>query len=136
MTLGVLVSSAQAITYSYPFKTFGEELATTGSTADILRAFGMFGYQSDAASRLWVRARALDVVKWRWDRRDRLGFRGGDRNLYRYAANRPSTRFDPSGLKYKCPIPDVNASGFDDAMDCANDCALEGGNAGELPTAW
>jgi len=92
------VSSAQSITDSYLFKAFGEELLVSGSTADIMRAFGMYGYQRDEASRLWVRARALDVVKGRWDSRDPIGFRGSDWNLYRNVGNEPVNRADPTGL--------------------------------------
>jgi RHS repeat-associated protein len=93
-----LVSAAQAITDTYLYKAFGEELLITGSTNNVMRAFGMFGYQRDAASRLWVRARPLDVVKGRWDSRDPISFGGGDWNLYRYVRNRPTVRVDPFGL--------------------------------------
>jgi RHS repeat-associated protein len=66
----------------------------------------MLGYQRDEASRLWVRARNLDVVKGRYVSRDPLWIHGLLVNAYRYVKNGPINLQDPSGeeIKPTCPF--------------------------------
>ncbi|MCX6382377.1 MAG: hypothetical protein NT023_23355 [Armatimonadetes bacterium] len=59
---------------------------------------GTLGYYRDSASRTYVRARTLNTAQGRWMTQDPIGFQGGDYNLYRYVANRPTVLTDPSGL--------------------------------------
>jgi hypothetical protein len=49
---------------------WGVEVAATGVTVNPYRAFGAWGYERDAASRLYVRARHLRVDLGRWVSRD------------------------------------------------------------------
>src|SRR5262249_26864015 len=43
------------------------------------------------------RARYYDSGTGRWISQDPLGFKAGDRNLYRYVGNSPTNAMDPSG---------------------------------------
>jgi RHS repeat-associated protein len=91
-----LISSAGAITDSYAFKAFGEELAISESTVNPHRYVGQYGYYRDTATRQYVRARHLDVSVGRWMSRDPLG-PGKGRNMYSYANASPLLLRDPSG---------------------------------------
>jgi RHS repeat-associated protein len=57
------------------------------------RAFGQFGYERDAASRLYVRARHLRPDQGRWLSRDPVE----TEPRYLYVANQPTAKTDPSG---------------------------------------
>jgi RHS repeat-associated protein len=46
----------------------------------------------------YVRARWLDALKGRWDRRDPIGYYGGDWNLYPYVSNSGVDMIDPTGM--------------------------------------
>jgi RHS repeat-associated protein len=106
----VLVSVGGAVTDSYTFRAFGEEVATSGSTVNPLRYVGAYGYYREGAARYYVRARWLDVAQGRWLSRDPVETRGDD--FYRYGGNIPTTFIDPTGLfslacaKACCCCPD------------------------------
>jgi RHS repeat-associated protein len=92
----VLVSVGGAVTDSYTFKAFGEEIAGSGSSVNPLRYVGAYGYYREAAERYYVRARWLDLAQGRWLSRDPL--ESPARIWYLYGWNRPITDVDPSGL--------------------------------------
>ena len=83
---------------SYSYKAFGGELASGNGTANPHRYIGLYGYYVDKTTRLYVRARHLDVTDGRWMSKDPIGFEGGDTNLFRYVRNGPVTLLDPDGL--------------------------------------
>jgi len=57
----------------------------------------------DTTTRYYVRARHLDIFRCRWLTGDRIGFRGGDWNLYRYALCGPTSYMDRDGLTARMP---------------------------------
>jgi RHS repeat-associated protein len=93
----VLTDATGAVSDTLLTDAWGVEVAASGATVNPYRAFGAWGYERDAASRLYVRARHLRVDLGRWVSRDPIGFYGGDWNLYGYAENEPSTGADPTG---------------------------------------
>lgn len=94
----VLTDATGAVTDTLTTDAWGVEVAVSGSTVNPYGAFGQFGYERDAASRLYVRARHLRVDLGRWVSRDPIGFAGGDANVYGYVRQRPIEAIDPSGL--------------------------------------
>jgi RHS repeat-associated protein len=92
-----LISSG-AVTDTYTFTGFGELLASSGSTVNPFKFIGGYGYYSDAASRIYVRARYYDPVRGRWVSTDPIGFAAEDWNLFRYSSNEPLVHNDPTGL--------------------------------------
>ena len=69
--------------------------------------FGFAGGLYDSDTRL-VRFGARDYCAQigRWTTRDPDGLMGGDTNLFRYVANDPVNRTDPSGRQFFCPPED------------------------------
>jgi RHS repeat-associated protein len=61
----------------------------SGDTPNAYIYKGLWGYEQDADSRLYVRARHLDTAQGRWMSKDPIGFEAGDVNLYRYVGNDP-----------------------------------------------
>ncbi len=61
----IIVSPAGAITDSYLYKAFGEEVAVSGATINPLRFGGQVGYWRDEAERLDVKRRVLRVDQGR-----------------------------------------------------------------------
>ena len=55
-----------------------------------------------------MRSRYYDPEAARWLSEDRTGYRGGDVNLYRYAANNPVNEVDPSGEAVLVAYEDVH----------------------------
>ena len=94
----VLTDATGAVTDTLLSNAWGVEVASTGTTANPYRAFGAWGYERDAASRLYVRARHLRVDLGRWASRDPFGIRAGDGNLYWYVSDLPTRAADPTGL--------------------------------------
>jgi RHS repeat-associated protein len=90
----VLVSVGGAVTDSYTFKAFGEEVAASGSTVNPLRYVGAYGYYRETAERYYVRARYYNSAIGRWNSRDQLDLQPA----YQYVRNRPIQDADPSGL--------------------------------------
>jgi RHS repeat-associated protein len=94
----VLTDAAGAVTDTLLTDAWGVEVAASGATVNPYRAFGAWGYERDAATRLYVRARHLRVDLGRWVSRDPIGFGGGDPNMLRYVGNRLPIAADPAGL--------------------------------------
>jgi hypothetical protein len=61
----------------------------------------------------------------RWLSRDPIGFNGGDANLYRYVANMPTMRTDPSGQSATCQCGTRKARALQPQAKC-HDCCVEG----------
>jgi len=95
-TIGLL-DNTQTITDTFSYYPYGEVVSRTGTTATPFQFLGTLGYYRDSASRTYVRARTLNTAQGRWMTQDPIGFKGGDVNLYRYVANRPTVLTDPSG---------------------------------------
>ena len=93
----LLTNQSAGVSDAYLYSAFGEELSVSGNSANPLRFGGEVGYYRDAAERVYVRARHLDVDTGRWLSRDPIGFDGGDWNLYRYVRSKPTVLTDPSG---------------------------------------
>ena len=92
----ILVSPAGAVTDSYLYKAFGEEVAVSGATVNSLRFGGQVGYWRDEAERLYVRARHLRTDMGRfltWDSAEFIG----SVNLYIYVLNMPLVLSDAQG---------------------------------------
>jgi RHS repeat-associated protein len=87
------------VTDTYAYNAFGEVTERTGSTVNPFQFVGQKGYYHDPATGdLIVRRRPLSAGDGKWRSPDPAGV-AEDPNLYRYAANNPISRFDPSGLK-------------------------------------
>jgi RHS repeat-associated protein len=72
---------------------------TSGSDAANWDRYKYAARKLDSVTRLQSnRARWDDPKAGRWTSQDPLGFDAGDANRYRYVANRPTDRIDPSGL--------------------------------------
>ena len=108
-TIG-LIDSTQTITDTFSYYPYGEVASRTGTTTTPFQFLGTLGYYRDSASRTYVRARTLNTAQGRWMTQDPIGFKGGDINLYRYVANRPTVLTDPSGLLVSiCHRPTVGS---------------------------
>jgi RHS repeat-associated protein len=80
---------------SYLYEPFGK--ATTQGVLSP-NAFQFTGRESDGTGLTHYRARYYYAYPQRFISEDRLGFAGGDQNLYAYVGNRPLTATDPLGL--------------------------------------
>lgn len=110
------------------YTPFGEELGSTGTSANTLR---FTGRERDPDTGLYYfRARYYDPEIGRFLSEDPLGFDGGDVNLYAYAANNPLRFNDPSG---NCPVCITAGIGaLIGAGGGALTAAVQGKNASEI----
>ena len=93
-----VTDSAGAITDTFTYTAWGEEVERTGTTVVPFRWVGQLGYYRDLESAsYWVRTRAFHPGIARWKSIDPLGFLAGI-NRFEYAYNRPIFAVDPSGL--------------------------------------
>jgi RHS repeat-associated protein len=90
----VLADSTGAVSDSYLFSAFGEELASSGATINPLRFGGLVGYYRDITNRMYVRARYLNSLQASWLSRDPLAITPD----YKYVNQRPTVFLDPLGL--------------------------------------
>jgi RHS repeat-associated protein len=93
-----LLDSGQAISDTFAYWPYGEERTRTGTTATPFRFVGTQGYYRDSPSRSYVRARFLDQARARWMTPDPRAAGHEHGSPYVYAAARPTTDLDPSGL--------------------------------------
>lgn len=78
------------------FNSFGVIIGQTDPSAQ--PRFAFTGREFDSVTGLYqYRTRFYDPAAGRFINEDRIGFSGGDANLYRYVGNNPVTRIDPSG---------------------------------------
>jgi RHS repeat-associated protein len=131
----LLADSTGAISDSYLFKGFGEELASTGSTVNPLRFGGLVGYYRDIANRMYVRARHLNSLQGRWLSRDPVEATTARVRPYEYGRNRPLTEPDPTGKMSGlfCAIFCIPAGPYYElcAEACDNACTIA-----ELKDIW
>src|SRR5438067_6061627 len=72
-----LLDNTQTQTDTFAYWPYGEERSRTGTTPTPFRFVGTAGYYRDSGSRVYVRARHLDISKGRWLVRDPLLSRVG-----------------------------------------------------------
>ena len=93
----LLTDTAATTTDARLTDAWGVQIASTGTTVNPFTAFGKWGYYQDSSIKFYVRRRHLRAPVGLWTNRDPFGS-VDDLNLYRYVRNRPTSRFDPSGL--------------------------------------
>jgi RHS repeat-associated core domain len=96
----VVNSSTGAIAQQMNYDEFGN---ITSDSNPGFQPFGFAGGLYDRDTGL-VRfgARDYDPVTGRWTKKDPIGFRGGDMNLYGYVLNEPTSLTDYNGLTVTC----------------------------------
>ncbi|CAN1210287.1 hypothetical protein TUMEXPCC7403_08840 [Tumidithrix helvetica PCC 7403] len=95
-TVRDLVSSAGVVQKHIKYDSFGN---VTGQSAPLVKSrFGFTGREFDSETGLYYyRSRYYDSVVGRFISEDRIGFAGGDTNLYRYVGNSATNGTDPFG---------------------------------------
>ena len=96
-----LVSNAGAVVGHFTYDSFGQ-VVSAASTGTVDSRYKFTGRELDSETGLYYyRARYYDSRVGKFIGQDPIGFRAGDRNLYRYVGNGPLDATDPSGrLKY------------------------------------
>ena len=93
-------NTSAVITDSYVYNSFGEIIASSGTTATPFRYLGGIGYYLDNdTQRLYVRNRFLETALGRWQSQDPLGVRFADVNTFLYVTNNPLRFTDRLGLQ-------------------------------------
>jgi RHS repeat-associated protein len=100
-TTRALTNQAGSPTDRTTYTAFGELIDSTGATINPFGYVGEIGYQqSGVLSSLYVRRRNYHAAAARWLSYDKYRVLI-DVNLFRYALNRPTAGFDPSGRACK-----------------------------------
>ena len=95
-SVGVMTDATAAVRAVYEYDPYGRRAKISG---DRDATFGFTGHLEHGPTALTLAPfRAYDSDLGRWVSEDPLGLHGGALNLYGYAANRPITVVDPSGL--------------------------------------
>jgi len=95
-TIRDLVDNSGAVVNHITYDSFGNIISETDSTVDTRYLFT--GREFDAETELYYyRSRYYDATLGSFLGEDRLGFAGGDTNLYRYVFNNPVSFSDPTG---------------------------------------
>jgi RHS repeat-associated protein len=87
-----------AVLNSYAYLPFGEAVGSSGTTPNPFTFAGQYGVSTDGNGLFNMRNRWYDPSTGRFTQPDPSGLSANDVNLYRYAANRPVSFVDPSGL--------------------------------------
>ncbi len=109
-TLGNVIMTTDesgTVTSTTTYWPFGEVRSQTGTNPSPWGFCGVWGYLTDAVSRMYVRARHYRADASRWFTVDPLW---PEELAYDYVSSLPSTIVDPSGLSYGPPLlitPDV-----------------------------
>lgn len=118
-----LVDNAQARTDTWTYWPYGETRGRTGATGTPYQFVGGSGYYQDSGSRALAGTRYFDLTTGRWTSLDRLAFRSGDFNLYRYAEDMPNTYIDPTGMQKRSARPPTCAQlGFPTTPSSEEQC--------------
>ncbi|MEE3717618.1 RHS repeat-associated core domain-containing protein [Tumidithrix elongata RA019] len=97
-TVRDLVSSAGVVQKHIKYDSFGNVTAQSAPT--VKSRFGFTGREFDSETGLYYyRSRYYDSAVGRFISEDRIGFAGGDANLYRYVGNSATNGTDPFGLQ-------------------------------------
>jgi RHS repeat-associated protein len=83
----------------YSYLPFGEKTTSIETVANPFTFVGQYGVRDEGSSLYFMRNRWYDPALGRFIQPDPLDTGGGDANLYRYVANRPTGMIDPLGLK-------------------------------------
>ncbi|OGR36898.1 MAG: hypothetical protein A2091_11395 [Desulfuromonadales bacterium GWD2_61_12] len=90
-----ITDSQKNIVQRYSYDSFG---MVTPSNPDFENSYTYTGREWDKElGLLFYRSRYLDPMEGRFTSKDKIGFNGGDVNLYRYVRNQPTDWVDPSG---------------------------------------
>jgi RHS repeat-associated protein len=91
-----LTDSVESVTVSYTYESFGNLIASTGTSEN---TYGFTGEQQfkEADGLVFLRARYYDTSVGRFISRDPIGYKGGI-NIYSYVYNSPLMYVDPFGL--------------------------------------
>ncbi|MGB2642070.1 MAG: RHS repeat-associated core domain-containing protein [Candidatus Acidiferrum sp.] len=115
-TITSLSSGAGALAQTYTFDSFGKQTASSGS---LTNPFQYTARESDPETGLYYyRARYYDAGIGRFLSEDPIRFNAKQIDFYTYAANRPATFADPSGMDPggSCPFQFDSVSRWH--MDC------------------
>ncbi len=96
-----LTDATATVLNSYSYDAFGTSQRNTEAMPNDFEYVGQWGIQQTIGNMLNMRSRLYDPQIGRFTSEDRLGYDGGDVNLYRYAENQPVTQFDPTGTTVK-----------------------------------
>jgi RHS repeat-associated protein len=91
----------------YSYLPFGGSLSATQTVTNPFQFVGQWGVMKDVNGLSWMRERFYDLSNSRFISTDPLGIHGNDSNPYRYGANDPLDKVDPSGLAYFVTRPFV-----------------------------
>lgn len=115
----LLTDESEAVTDSYEYDGYGNELAASGTTVNPFRYVGELGYYFDSdTGDYYVRARYYDPVTARWLSEDPIGYDSGSHNSYEYGDSTPLNRIDPAGLLPACCTFDDGNTIWSETIDC------------------
>jgi RHS repeat-associated protein len=93
-----LTGADEAVKNMYAYMPFGDALLRRENIVNSFQFAGEMGVMAEGNGLHLMRARYYDSRDGRFTSMDPVGLAGGDMNLYRYAANNPVHRADPTGL--------------------------------------
>ncbi len=114
-----LTDAAGNVLNSYLFDPFGQPLHASEAMSNDFEFLGQWGIMDTGHGDSFMRARYYDPVSGRFNAQDPLGLDAGDANLYRYVANNPISRVDPTGAQGNDEEEMINP----DNMVCRRDCS-------------
>jgi len=98
------VDGSGTVVDSITYDTYGNILAETHPTSGDRFKYTSREWDSEIGQ-YFYRARYYSPTDGRFDSEDPLGFKAGDRNLFRYVHNTPTNGIDPSGLEDIRKVP-------------------------------
>ncbi|MGB3494710.1 MAG: exosortase-dependent surface protein XDP2 [Elainellaceae cyanobacterium] len=101
-TIRDLIDSTGTVQNHLTYSSFGEITSETNSNVDHRFSYTEREFDEETGQ-YFYRARYYDAAVGRFISEDPIGFRAGDKNLYRYVFNTPLILSDPSGLS---PVQD------------------------------
>jgi RHS repeat-associated protein len=101
-TIGLVTSKNSSIVTKLYLSAVRRD--TVGGSANG-NSYEFTGRENDGTGLYFYRARYYSPTFQRFIAQDPIGFRGGDINLYSYAANNPISVADPLGMRFPPPQP-------------------------------